>query len=285
MMVRQHDTARRTTFGLLGAALLVSACTQNPAAAPGTGTPVPGQTVLSSESPTPGKSPAPTASSSPTPNPSPSPLRYTNDFEALAVGTTPSDFVDVTTEETTPSWVYKGNWAISADERGNKVFLHDDVRQQPAVSFQRYKGTALGKPNGQMPDTYYAEVAVRPLKSPYNYSPTGDQGVQFFYVKYDTYVEVVIKPTYIEIWEANAAEPKTTKGWKRLWGQSLTTNAGDVRRVGALVDMKAGTFTAYLDGQPLDSVHSDIITQRTAYVALRGIGNVVSFDNLLIEAR
>jgi hypothetical protein len=206
-------------------------------------------------------------------------------FEDLAVGSVPADFVDVTTEETTPSWVYPGHWAVAADEHGNKVFMHDDVRQQPAVSFQRYRGTALGKPNGQLPEVYYAEVAMRPIRSPYNYAPTGDQGVQFFYLKYDTYLEVVIKPTSIEIWEANGAVPRSTQGWKRLWGQSLATAAGDVRRIGALVDMKAGTFTAYLDGKPLQTVKSDLLTPRPAYLALRGIGNVVSFDDMTIEER
>ncbi|MOA15855.1 hypothetical protein D3C78_1360380 [compost metagenome] len=165
------------------------------------------------------------------------------------------------------------------------MLLHDDIRKQPAVSFLRYRGTALGTPNGQVPDVYYTEVAMRPIESPHNYTPTGDQGVQFYYTAYDTYLEVVIKPTHIEVWEADKAEPKTTKGWKRLWGQALTTKGGEVRKVGALVDVKAGTFTAYLDGKALTTVKSGLLKPQPAWVVLRGIGNVVSFDDLLIEKR
>src|SRR6476619_2433588 len=137
---------RHSSLGLLASALLVSACTQAPGAAPTpTASESPNGTVLATNSsPQPGPSATPTAS--------PSPARYTQNFEALAVGTTPADFVDVTTEETTPAWVYKGNWSITADERGNHVFMHDDIREQPAVSFQRYRGTALGTANGQVPD-------------------------------------------------------------------------------------------------------------------------------------
>jgi hypothetical protein len=251
---------RRNGFGLLGAALLLSACAQSPLPTQPTVSPEPAGSVLDVSSPRPSASPTPAAK------------RYFTDFESAALGGVPADFIDVTAEETVPAWVYKGNWAVSADEAGNKVLLHDDVRQQPAVSFQRYRGTALGTANGRVPDVYYTEVAMRPIRSPYNYTPTGDQGVQFFYLKYDTYLEVVVKPTAIEIWEANAAEPKTTKG-------------GDVRKNGALVDLKAGTFTAYLDGKPLNTVKSDLLKPQAAYVALRGIGNVVSFDDFLIEAR
>ena len=275
MRVRRPVTPRRTGLGLLGAALILSACQQSPVPTqPGPVTSSPAQSQVN---PTP--TPPPVAS------PTPVPGRFFTDFEADAVGTVPADWVDVTTEETTPSWVYAGNWAVASDERGNRVLLHDDVRQQPAVSFVRYRGAALGTPNGQVPNVYYTEVAMRPIKSPHNYTPTGDQGVQFFYLKHDTYLEVVIKPTHIEVWEADAAEPKTTKGWKRLWGQAMTTKGGDLRKIGALVDLNAGTFTAYLDGKALTTVKSDLLKPRPAWVALRGIGNVVSFDEVLIEKR
>lgn len=224
-------------------------------------------------------------SETPTPQATPLPRRVRLDFEAVPLGGTPEDFVDVKSEAETASWVYQGNWRVTQDERGNRVFTHDDVRQQPAVSFQRYRGTGLGKPDGQLPEVYYAEVAMRPIKSPYNYPPTGDQGVQFYYLSYNTYLEVIIKPDMIEIWESDAAAPNTSKGWRRLWFEPLETRAGDTRRIGALVDTRAGTFTAYLDGEPLETVESDLLAPQPAWLALRGIGNVVSFDDVLIEAR
>jgi len=96
---------------------------------------------------------------------------------------------------------------------------------------------------------------------------------------------VIVKPDQIEIWECNGGVPNSSKGWKRIWGKALVTAGGDVRKIGALVDTKAGTFTAYLDGKPLHTAPSTLLKPQPAWLALRGIGNVVSFDNLLIEAR
>jgi hypothetical protein len=275
------------SFALVTLAL-VSGCSQPPTAvapAAPAGPPV----VATSGSPAavpPQLLVAPTPSASPMalPTPTPSPGLHEG-FEDTAVGSVPADFVDVATEEAAPAWVYQGNWKVAADEKGNHVLLHDDVREQPAVSFMRYRGAALGKPNGAMPASYYAEVAMRPIRSPINYPPTGDQGVQFYFLAYNQYLEVVVKPDMLEIWECNGGEPKTAKGWKRLWNQSLATKAGDVRHVGALVDTKAASFTAYLDGKPQGSVQSELLGPKPAYLALRGIGNVVSFDDLVVEPR
>jgi hypothetical protein len=221
----------------------------------------------------------------PTATPTPAPIKLQIDFEDQAVGSAPTDFVDVATEAQVPAWVYQGNWKVSADEKGNHVLLHDDIRPQPNVSFMRYRGSVPGKPDGVLPDTYFAQVDMRPIKSPDNYPPTGDQGVQFYYLGYNQYLEVVVKPDVLEIWECNGGEPKTTRGWRRLWNQALSTNAGDIRRIGALVDKRAGTFTAYLDGQPQTTVQSILIGVKPSWLTLRGIGNVVSFDNLIIEPR
>ncbi|HEY9722616.1 MAG TPA: hypothetical protein V6D47_11410 [Oscillatoriaceae cyanobacterium] len=245
--------------------------------------------VTRAPTPSPGLAPMvlPTATDMPSPTSSPSPTtgRYIQDFEALSVGAKPADFVDVASETSVPSWVYQGNWHVATDETGNHVLLHDAARQQPALSFYRYRGDALGLPNGQMPPVYYAEAVMRPISSPNNYPPTGDQGVQFYYLSVDTYLEVVIKPTQLEIWQAEGAAPKSTQGWTRLWAEDLTTNGGDRRRIGALVNVPAGTFTAYLDGKPLHTVKSDLLKPQPSWITLRAIGNVVSFDNLLIEKR
>jgi hypothetical protein len=212
----------------------------------------------------------------------PAPGRLEASFEDVPLGDAPKDWVDVATEATVPAWVYAGNWRVVDDGAGNRVFMHDDVREQPAVSFQRYRGTALGTEDGRLPDRYRAEVAMRPIKSPHNYPPTGDQGVQFYFLGPGRYVEVVIKPDQIEVWEADGAEPKTAKGWKRLWNQTLATKGGDLRRIGAQVDQAAGTFEVWLDGAKLGSVKSAIIKPQPAWMTLRGIGNVVSFDDVRI---
>lgn len=263
-------------YALAASTLWLSACVSTPVAP---GAPAP--------SPPASSAPGPTASplSAPSPTPTPAPKRYFTDFEKDALGSEPAEFIDVTAEGVDVPWVYSGNWSISRDETGNKVFLHDDIRTQPAVSFRRYRGAALGTENGQLPEKYYAEVLMRPIRSPNNYSPTGDQGVQFYYLSYNTYLEVIIKPNEIEIWEANQSAPQTTKGWKRLWSAPLKTEGGDKRRIGALVDVAARQFTAYLDGKPLKTVESELLKPQPAYLALRGIGNVVNFDEVLIEER
>lgn len=289
-------TLRDLSF-VVGLALVTAACATAPGqpASGATSHPRVASPIATSTAPSspPQESTRPTLQATPLPDVSPgspalsppSSHRLSLDFEDVVLGEEPADFIDVASEGPAPAWVYQGNWRVTADESGNHVFLHDDVRAQPAVSFQRYRGGALGRPDGQLPEVYYAEVAMRPIRSPQNYAPTGDQGVQFYYLDPQRYLEMVVKPDVIEVWEANGAEPRHTKGWKRLWFQSLTTKGGDVRRIGALVDVPAGLFTAHLDGRPLVTVSSTLLGARPAWFALRGIGNVVSFDNVVIEAR
>ena len=227
--------------------------------------------------------PAPALAGLPAPSVAPKPPGLLERFEEAALGDVPRDWVDVATEGPVPAWVYAGNWRVVEEAGGNRVFLHDDVREQPAVSFQRYRGDAFGTSNGELPKRYYSEVAMRPIRSPHNYPPTGDQAVQFYYLGTGQYLEIVIKPDQFEIWEADGAEPKTAKGWKRLYNKSLMTKGGDLRRIGALVDVDAGTFEAWLDGEKLTSVRSALIKPQPAWLTLRGIGNVVSFDDVKVE--
>lgn len=218
----------------------------------------------------------------PSPVATPRPKLLWETFEEAKLGEAPADWVDVATETTVPAWVYAGNWRVVTDDGGNRVFLHDDVREQPAVSFQRYRGDAFGTEDGRLPARYEAEVAMRPIRSPHNYPPTGDQAVQFYYLATGRYLEIVIKPDMFEIWEADGAEPKTTKGWKRLYNKSLQTKAGDLRRIGARVDAEKGTFEALLDGEHMTTVSSALIKPQPAWITLRGIGNVVSFDDVRV---
>lgn len=269
------------------AVLLLAGCSPAPALVPPTATVSSTGGVVTSAS-TPGATLTSTFAAQPTPAPTPVPTPHhvALSFDADAVGGLPADFVDVSTEGSLPAWVYQGNWKVALDGASNHVLLHDDVRQQPNVSFVRYKGSDMGTSNGVMPDAYFASVSMRPINSPNNYPPTGDQGVQFYFVNYEHYVELVVKPDMLEIWECNGGEPKTTKGWKRLWWESLTTKAGDVRHIGALVDKRAGTFTPYLDGKAVGAAQtSTVIAKGDSWVALRGIGNVVSFDDFAIDPR
>jgi hypothetical protein len=192
----------------------------------------------------------------------------------------PADWVDVSTEHSVPPWVYRGSWGVEPDETGNAVLMHRDIRQQPAVSFLRYRGSAWHTTNGEVPLRYRAEMTMRSLESPHNYPPTGDQGVQFFYRSPSDYLEVIIKPWAIEVWEARGGVPQNGAGWYKLWERPLQTGAGDKRRIGAIVDREQLTMTALLDGEELATVRSESLREGPAWLALRGIGNVVSFDDI-----
>lgn len=208
----------------------------------------------------------------------PSPVRF--NFTLEVPGRVPADWVDVSDEGNWPAWVYRGNWGVERDENDNAVLMHRDIRRQPAVSFLRYRGSAWQTPNGQVPTHYRAEVTMRPLESPHNYPPIGDQGVQFFYRSPSGYLEVIIKPTAIELWEARQGVPQSGAGWIKLWQRPLMTQAGETRRIGAIVDRQALSFTALLDGVQLATVRSESLREGPAWLALRGIGNMVSFDDI-----
>ena len=180
------------------------------------------------------------------------------------------------------SWLVDAPWRIATHD-GSKQYMHDGLSNMANLSFRRYRGTAFG-PNGQMPNRYFSEVAVTPIKS-YTYQPTGDQGTQQYYLNPTNYVEVVIKPDFYEVWAAVNAEPFQGKGWQRLYYTNLKTQAGQTRRIGAEVDAHAGTFKVYLDGQYMSTVTHSMLNTQPHYFALRGTGNIVVHDNLIIEPR
>lgn len=212
---------------------------------------------------------------------------YSLDVRSLPLGQEVPDWLDVVIPGTTPAWVYSGSWAIGQRPDGTPAWIHSDLRDGSGVSFRRYAGTALGSADGAVPVRYLVETEVTVIKATGYYAPTGDQGQPFYFRDPQHYVEVVLKPGAIEVWEVDGGQPKTVKGWNKLWSQPLTTKALEPRLVGAEVDREAGTFTPLLDGKPLcPALSSPIIrNDRAGWVAMRAIGNVVAFDRLRIEAR
>lgn len=212
---------------------------------------------------------------------------YRLNARELPAGATVPDWVDVVQAGVTPAWVYSGNWAIDQRPDGTPAWIHSDLRDGAGVSFRRYAGTALGGADGAMPARYMAEAEVTVIRATGYYAPTGDQGQPFYYLDPQHYVEVVLKPGAIEVWEVDGGQPKTTQGWKKLWSQALKTAALEPRLVGAEVDTLAGSFTPLLDGKALvGPLKSALIrADRPVRVAMRAIGNVVAFDRLRIEPR
>ncbi len=241
-----------------------------------TGTPTPGATPTPAVTPTPGATPTPTTSLPPAGT-------YGNTFEALALGAAPSEYIDPRDEGYSYSWMPRVAWSI-VSYNGSRQYEHNAFASTSLLSFRRYRGTALGTPNGQLPARYFAQVDVTPIRSG-SYSPTGDQGTQFYYLDPTHYLELLIKPTLFEVWVANGAEPFTSRNWQRIHYTTTTTSAGQRRRLSAEIDANAHTMRCYLDGQLRATVSHPMLNTQTHFFALRGAGNVVVHDNVTIQPR
>ncbi len=234
-----------------------------------------------------GGSVIPTPAPTPTPAPSTSPPIATSslfrDFEQDDMNSDPSDFVDPNDDGWSYGWMPRITWKV-VNRDGSRQYMHDGLATAGTLSFRRYVGEGMGIPGGGLPDKYFAEVDVTPIQSN-TYAPTGDQGTQFYYLSPTRYVETLIKPQFYEVWSAIGAEPFQSTGWTRLWFMDTNTAAGQKRKLGAEIDANAGTIKVYLDGELQTTVTSTLITNQAHWFALRGAGNVVTHDNLLIEPR
>jgi len=210
------------------------------------------------------------------------------------VGALPADipFVDVFSElqgqgKNPPSWLYRGDWEIAdvATKQVNRRMLKQaKVQERPPITLLRYRGAFAGGSNGAMPDHYRMEVTQQPMRSPYNLPPTGDQGVQPYYLDANHYVEVVTTPAQLQLWVCNGGVPDNASGWRKLWSDDLATQPGDARRVGAVVDRRAKRFTLLYNGVERADVTVDLIDpHRVAGCSLRAIGNEVNFADFELE--
>jgi hypothetical protein len=213
------------------------------------------------------------------------------DFEGDALGSLPADWIGVRAEmqargETLPAWLYDGTWEVARVDRPplqGQVLRQTQTRPEPWVSLVRYRGGFFG-PDGKLPMHYRFEVTQQPVSSPYNLPPTGDQGVQPYYLDADHYLEVVNTPGELRVWVCDGGQPMSARGWKMLFTRSLPTRPGDARRVGGIVDVARRTFVLYYDGKPLTTLQvPDIDPTRPHFMALRSLGNEVNFDDLEVE--
>lgn len=224
-------------------------------------------------------------------NQTPSSRLLRMDFERASVGTLPADWIGVRAEmvaqgKTPPAWLYDGTWEVANVDRApirGKVLRQTQLQPEPWVSLVRYRGTQFG-PNGQLPMRYRFEVTQQPIASPYNLPPTGDQGVPLYYLDADHYLEVVNTPRELQVWYCDGGQPMNGRGWKRLYNRQMTTNPGDVRRVGGIVDVQKKTFVLLYDGKAEATMQvPDFDPSRPHSMALRSIGNEVNFDDLEVE--
>lgn len=254
----------------------------------GTASPTPAPTATPTATPstaptvTPTPTAAPTATPTPAPVPSTAPGTYSNTFEEINLGGAPTDFIDPRDEGYSYSWMPAVRWFV-VDRDGSKQFLHDGLASRSYLSFRRYNGTAFGA-NGLLPNRYSASVDVTPYQAG-SYGPTGDQGTQFYYLDPTHYFELLVKPTLLEVWVANGAEPFTSANWQRLYYTSATTSGGQKRKLAVDVDTSTRTVRCWFDGQLKTTQTHAMITTQPHYFALRGAGNVVAHDNVVIQSR
>ena len=225
--------------------------------------------------------PAPTPTPGPTSPPATSSLVRT--FDADALGSDPAEWIDPNDDGYAYEWMPRLAWKI-VEHDGSRQYMHDNLSNYANLSFRRYKGAGLGTENGLLPNKYFAELDVTPIRS-YTYAPTGDQGTQFYYLSPTHYMELLIKPGQFEVWSAINAVPFQGNGWTRLWYTDVKTEAGQKRRLGSEVDATTGEFKVYFDGQLMATLKSSVITTQAHWFALRGTGNVVTHDNIRIEPR
>lgn len=236
-----------------------------------------------------GAGPKPDSSADPQATLAPGVLRL--DFEAEPEGRLPPDWIGVRAEmraknQTPPSWLYDGTWEVARVGLGaiqGKVLRQTQKQPEPWVSLIRYRGARFG-PDGRLPMRYRFEVTQQPVASPYNMPPTGDQGVQPYYLDVDHYLEVVNTPRELLVWYCDGAQPMSPRGWKRLYGRALATGPGDARRVGGIVDVREKRFTLLYDGKPEVTLDvPDMDPARPHFMALRSMGNEVNFDEVEVE--
>ncbi|MDB5095865.1 MAG: hypothetical protein JWM80_286 [Cyanobacteria bacterium RYN_339] len=247
--------------------------TPTPTPAP-TATPTPTPTPVPTATPTPGATPTPAPTATPTPGPTPA-GGLLLDFEGA--GAT-ADFIDPNDEGYSYTWMPRVDWKI-VTLNGSKQYEHDGLSSTGNLSFRRYKGAGLGTANGALPDHYMAELDVTPIQS-YTYAPTGDQGTQVYYLDPTHYVEVLIKPTYFEVWQCDGGVPFGSAGWTRLYFADAVNNANEARHLGAEIDCTTHTLKAFFGGQLMTTLMIPMLTTQPHYMALRGTGNIVAHDNV-----
>ncbi|HBN09938.1 MAG TPA: hypothetical protein DD435_15275 [Cyanobacteria bacterium UBA8530] len=231
--------------------------------------------------------PEPTPTVAPTPVPTPS-MVFNLDFERIPIGPFPDSFVNVRDEfpPTDYPWLVKGIWSVedASGKLNSRVLRQSELRAQPSLSFLRFQGKLWGRTDGELPKVYKVEITTQPVQSPYLFPPTGDQGFPFCFIDPTHYLEVVLKPDRIEAWECRGGVPGSGEGWFSLWEKEMKTEAGQLRRLGAEIDVGQRTFSVLLEGEKVFEVLIPSLAGNSKrYFALRAIGNEVNFDDLRLE--
>lgn len=179
-----------------------------------------------------------------------------------------------------PPWVVRGNWEIAAADRpgmSGHVLRQTETRAEPVASFVQPPWPA----GGGAPARYRVAVSVAA-----DAAPRGQESpLLVWFQDVQHYAEVIAKPRSVEVWTSDGAVPDRAEGWERAWYKSLVTAPGEVRRLEAVVDVKAGRMTVWVDGERLGEATVPLISRPATYtIALRATGGPIAYDDLEVEA-
>ena len=152
-----------------------------------------------------------------------------------------------------------------------------EPRPEPVASFvQPSWPGGLGAPaRYRVAVSVAADVAPRGQESP----------LLVWFRDVSHYAEIVAKPRSVEVWTADGAVPDRAEGWDRAWYKNLVTASGEVRRLEAVVDTKAGRLGVWVDGERLGEAAVPLVSGAGSYsIALRATGGPIAYDDLEVEA-
>lgn len=206
------------------------------------------------------------------------------DWHDAPVGSPPAHFVDVRRDGHKQAWLYGGGWRAARHGQVSVLEVPFALKEpREPLSFLRYDGTAFG-PGGALPMRYRIEAEARSLGGSTRFNGYGEVAIQAVYVSPVTYVEVLQTDQHLMLWEARNAPPMQGKGWRQLAKVSNPTAVGEWVRFGAEVDRHTGRITAYLDGKPVASAHSSLLSaSQRARFTLRATGNKEEWRPLTVR--
>ena len=199
---------------------------------------------------------------------------YRSDWGRLPSGTEPPEFVDVRMDGHGASWLYGGGWRISRGAGGTVYEVPLPLRNPPEpLTFRRFRGDTFG-PNGALPRRYRLEAEGRSLGGSTRFGGYGELAIQVHYRSPTTYVEVLQTDSALVVWEALNAPPMQGQGWTELARIPHRVPIGGWVRFGVEVDRDRGTITALLDGKPVATARSALLSGSAAGgFTLRATGN------------
>lgn len=178
-----------------------------------------------------------------------------------------------------PLWVVRGRWEIATADRPGmtgRVLRQTETRPEPVASFVQpsWPGGAGYPARYRVAVSVAADTAPRGQESP----------LLVWFQDVSRYAEIVAKPRSVEVWTADGAVPDRAEGWERSWYKALNTAPGEVRRLEAVMDVKAGRMTVSVDGERLGEASVPLVTRAASYsIALRATGGPIAYDDLEVE--